>query len=94
MVVLVWDVVGDLFADAFVLFGFAVCTGAINMMSKKRFDLSCVPAKVGTQPMVVRLDRRCRIAIGSRVRFKEYIGQRVWSTGIVTHVEPLRIDRI
>jgi hypothetical protein len=59
----------------------------------ERFDRSCVPAKVGTQPMIIRLDKRCRVVVDGRIRFKEHIGQRVWSTGIVTSVDPLRISR-
>jgi hypothetical protein len=27
------------------------------------------------------------------VRFKEVDGQRVWSTGLITNMHPLRIDR-
>ncbi len=52
-----------------------------------------VSAKVGTQPMLIVLDRRCTLAVGKRVRFKEVDGQRVWSTGLITNMHPLRIDR-
>lgn len=58
----------------------------------ERFNKACVSAKIGTQPLLVRLDGRCKIAVGSKIRWREMIGQR-WQTGVVTNVDPLRIDR-
>lgn len=61
---------------------------------RNRFIESCVPAKVGTMPMMIRLDGRCKIAIGNKVRWREHDGQRKWETGIVDCIDPLRISRM
>lgn len=58
-----------------------------------KFYAKCVQAKVGTQPISIRLDGRCKVEVGSKVRWKEDIGERVWHTGIVENVSPLRIMR-
>jgi hypothetical protein len=52
-----------------------------------------IPAKVGTIPMLIKLDTACDLRIGGRVVWSEQDGGR-WHEGIVTNVEPLRIDRI
>jgi len=59
----------------------------------KKFDAESVPAKVGTQPTLIRLDGRCKIEKGKRIRWKERLGERQWHTGIVENVDPLRIER-
>lgn len=63
-----------------------------RMTREQRWLNECVPAKVGTVPMLIRLDMRRRIAIGARVRWQE-ICHGDYETGIVTNIEPLRIER-
>ncbi len=62
-------------------------------LKHSKFLDECVYAKVGTIPMLVRLDKRCTIEVGKRIQWREREGQRHWNTGIIRSVEPLRIDR-
>lgn len=51
-----------------------------------------VSAKVGTIPGIIRIDKRCTIAVGKCVRFQE-LENGNWILGVVTNVDPLRITR-
>lgn len=55
------------------------------------FD-KAVAAKVGTIPMVIRLDLRRKLSVGARVKFQEEWHGK-YETGIVTNLDPLRIAR-
>ena len=55
-------------------------------------DAGWVYAKIGTVPMMVKFDGRCKIEVGKRVRWRE-MKRGKWMTGIVTNIDPLRIDR-
>lgn len=48
-----------------------------------------IPAKVGTQPMLILLDRRMKLAIGKRIRFKINEVSSEYFVGIVDKLDPI-----
>lgn len=62
------------------------------MRRKSGWYRKAVYAKVGTIPTEIRIDGRCTVEVNKRVRFQE-LENGPWHTGIVTNLEPLRIER-
>lgn len=63
------------------------------MRKSRRYPEGTLAAKVGTMPALIVVDRRCCMRVGRRIRFREAARGSKWQTGIVTAVDPLRIDR-
>ena len=62
------------------------------MSSQAEFNRKSRPAKVGTIPMLIVIDGRCSIEVGKRIRWKEQLGDK-WQTGIISNVDPLKVER-
>jgi hypothetical protein len=52
---------------------------------------NAVPAKVGTQPWTIILDRRDKLQVGKQVRFRAAMHGSKWQVGIVENLDPLRL---
>ena len=48
-----------------------------------------VPAKVGTQPWLIIIDKRSTLKIGKKIRFKDATHYTGWHYGIVDRLEPI-----
>lgn len=72
-------------------------TNCLEPLGSTRPPKGLVYAKVGTQPAGIIFDRRCRFYVGNLVRFKRpEVGERNfryvrWQTGIIDHIDPIRI---
>lgn len=65
-----------------------------QMTTRTRPPAGVVSCKVGTQPALCVFDKRSSFVVGKRVRFRDAGPGHKWDVGLLTNIDPIRVDLI